>query len=85
MTSPNPTSNTVTVRAVDESGKTSTNPTEKIYELQLVDKQGNLKQKQKYNNGTNQATINLVNLQADENFLRIWDGKVWTAISLIKK
>jgi len=85
MTSPNPTSNTVTVRAVDESGKTSTNPTEKIYELQLVDKQGNLKQKQKYNNGTNQATINLVNLQADVYFLRIWDGKVWTTTSLIKK
>ena len=85
MTSPNPSSNTMTIRTVDESGQPSIDPNEKFYELQLANKQGNIVRQQKYNTGRNQATINLSNLQADVYYLRLWNGKEWTTTSVIKK
>ncbi len=84
MTAPNPTSSTMTVQVVDESGRPSANPNKKFYELQLTDKLGTVLIKQKYNNGTNQAAINLSGLQADIYLLRVWDGKKWTIKSVVK-
>jgi hypothetical protein len=85
ITSPNPTSNTMIVQVVDESGKPSVNQNKKFYELQLTDKLGTVLRQQKYNKGTNQAAINLSGLQADLYFLRVWDGKKWTTKTVVKK
>ena len=85
MVSPNPTSSTMTVQVVDEKGVLSKDPKEKFYELQITDKIGAVKKQFKYASGLKQTNINLSTLPSDLYFLRIWDGKIWTSMEIIKK
>jgi hypothetical protein len=81
---PNPTSSTVSVFEKEPaSGKVKTG--KKITELNIYDKQGNLKKHQKYNK-VEKATLDVSNLKADIYILEIVDGtyKERQQLSVIK-
>lgn len=72
--SSNPTSGIVTI---DTKGN-------KIIELQLVDKSGNLKLSQKYLSGKSSTTIDISSLSADTYYLQIYDGLKWETKQVMK-
>ncbi len=83
--SPNPVNTTTSVTVVDEKGELSRNSKEKFYELQLTDKFGAVKKQVKFAGGVQQAKIDLSMLPADLYFIRIWDGKGWSSLQILKK
>lgn len=74
--SPNPTTGDVQIEAIDK--KTD------IKEIEITDKFGGIKKKNKLSGGTKKFKINMAELPADIYFIRIYDGKGWTSKRVIK-
>ena len=83
--SPNPTYSSMSVQLTDAKGQASTDPAQKFYELQVTDKLGTVKKQYKYAGGVKQTSIDLSTLPADLYILRLWDGKAWSSLEIIKK
>ena len=84
-TFPNPTLSNFSVLLIGDNGQVSSATNENIFETELVNKMGTVLQKAKYSQGTKQVLINLSTLSPDVYILRIWDGKEWTSVIVIKK
>ena len=86
--SPNPTKDNLTI-SVDEA-KLSTQKIAKssdqdIREIVILDKTGLIQAKQSYGKGIRQMNMNISNLKTGVYIVRIFNGKDWTAIKLVKE
>ena len=84
-TFPNPTSSNFSILLIGDNGQISSATNENILETELVNKMGTVLQKAKYTQGTKQVSLNIATLSPDVYILRIWDGKEWSSVSVIKK
>ena len=86
--SPNPTKGNIDI-SVDEA-KLSANRIAKssgqdIREIVILDKTGMVQAKQSFGKGTRQMNINIYNLKTGIYIVRIFNGKEWTALKLVKE
>lgn len=79
--SPNPSSSTMQVSLV---GKTNDNIRMKISEIRIIDKSGNLKQKNTYGAGQKNIGLNISSLVPDVYTILVFDGRTWTSEKFIK-
>lgn len=86
--SPNPTKSTLTV-SVDEAKlatqKIAKSSDQDIREIVILDKTGMVQAKQTYGKGTRQMNMNISNLKTGIYIVRIFNGKEWTALKLVKE
>ena len=73
--SPNPTTGDVQIKA---TGATT------IKEIQVIDKFGNIKKAIKLSTNPKEHKINIADLPSDTYIIRIYDGKIWESIKVIK-
>lgn len=82
--SPNPSSDNVRIEINNsEMAKANTKKSAEIQEVELYDKMGLIKRKQKFGKGQTAATISVVALPNDVYTLRIFDGKIWQSCKII--
>jgi hypothetical protein len=84
-TFPNPTTSNFSVVLIGDNGQITSATNENIIKTELVNKVGTVLQKAKYAQGTKQVSINISTLSPDVYILRIWDGKEWSVVSVVKK
>lgn len=86
--SPNPTKDNLTI-AVDEAklseNKVAKSSDQEIRKIVILDKTGIVQTKQTYGKGTRQMTINISHLSTGIYIVRIFNGKEWTALKLVKE
>jgi hypothetical protein len=76
MVAPNPTSDAITVSSLESSSAVEAEDNS-FTQIEVRDKLGNLKQTQKYMDGTRKATLNLSSLPADTYILRVLTKQGW--------
>ena len=86
--SPNPTKDNLIV-SVDEAKlvtqKIAKSSDQNIREIVILDKTGMVLAKQTYSKGTRQVNKNISNLKTGIYIIRIFNGKKWTALKLVKE
>lgn len=85
---PNPTKDNLTI-SVDEvklaTQKIVKSSDQEIREIVILDKTGIVQAKQTYSKGTRQMNMNISNLKTGIYIVRIYNGKEWTALKLVKE
>jgi hypothetical protein len=79
LVSPNPTSGDIEIEDLAKD------KTDKIKEIQITDKFGNIKKKIKILTNNKKQKINITELPADMYIIHIYDGKTWVSKKVIKK
>jgi Zn-dependent metalloprotease len=86
--SPNPTKDIVTVQ-VDEKmlikNKAVKSTEQDIREIDIVDKMGNILQRKTFGQAVRIASLNIAALKPDIYLIRIFNGKTWTSVRLLKQ
>lgn len=86
--SPNPTKDNLTI-SVDEAkllaNRIAKSSDQDIKEIVILDKTGMVQAKQTYSKGTRQINMNISNLKTGIYIVRIFNGKEWTALKLVKE
>jgi hypothetical protein len=85
LVTPNPTTSTMTVQTVNESGQPTTDDDYKFYEIRVVSKTGAILKQYKFTGGTNKTSINLSNLLSGLYMLLVWNGEEWESVEIIKE
>ncbi|MFT3948035.1 MAG: T9SS type A sorting domain-containing protein [Agriterribacter sp.] len=84
MISPNPSSDVLVIESSTSSLEKSANPeTPDIVEIELYDKMGVPRQKQKFQRGQKKVTISVTDIPSDIYTLRIYDGQTWQSSKIV--
>ena len=75
--SPNPSSDNITIESATNSTAKETKKALEIREVELADKMGIVRHRQKFTGGVTTANLSVNTLPNDLYILRIFDGKMW--------
>ena len=75
--SPNPSSDNITIESATNSTAKETKKAVEIREVELADKMGIVRHRQKFTGGVTTANLSVNTLPNDLYILRIFDGKMW--------
>ena len=75
--SPNPSSDNITIESATNSTAKETKKALEIREVELADKMGIVRHRQKFTGGVTTANLSVNTLTNDLYILRIFDGKIW--------
>ncbi len=82
--SPNPSSDNINIESSDVTdSKVNNKNSSEILEIEIIDKMGVLKQKQKFTKGMTRVNISVSILPTDVYTLRIFDGKTWHTTKIV--
>lgn len=82
--SPNPSFDNVSIESNDNTdSKANGKKSSEIQEVEIIDKMGALKQKQKFTKGMTRVNIFVSTLPTDVYTLRIFDGQIWHSTKIV--
>jgi hypothetical protein len=86
VASPNPVTDNVTV-AIKHSNTLATSNTKnsKIYQLRIIDENGNVKKLYQYSSGIINTTVSMSGLIKGAYTIQAFDGKTWSSVKVIKQ
>lgn len=83
MISPNPSADNITIESNDEATTLDNKKRREIKEIEVHDKMGVIKQKQKFGKGQTTVNISVGTLPNDVYTLRIFDGQTWQSCKIV--
>lgn len=84
--SPNPATNNVTIAITNSpNASPSNNKKAMIYQLRVIDQNGNVKKQYNYSSGIINTTISMSGLISGAYTIQAYDGAVWNSVKVIKQ
>lgn len=81
--SPNPSSDNISIESNDDTGLKANGKKFEIQEIEIIDKMGISKQRQKFTKGMTRVNISVSSLPTDVYTLRIFDGQNWHSSKIV--